>query len=132
MIAQAQHSALSVQRRSRHLLARFASRALDELKRQGVPLSPAICLSRQGERLRTVTPHPQAERILDGLNRHRELIGLFHEVQLHVELLQRLRHPSLPFLGGTRFRIGLTSAGPMAFFENNHPSGATRVERVPV
>ncbi|MBV8469362.1 MAG: hypothetical protein JO338_03170 [Aquitalea sp.] len=107
----------NLQLQAKTLLGSLGRQARLELISRSIQIPPAICLyiDRHGK-LQLLGRHPQAKQIRLWLHNSHYLAELFKEVELLFEL-QRCSEALPPLAGGSRFCIGLTSAGPVAYFE---------------
>jgi hypothetical protein len=98
------------------LLGNFGSQATQEMKARSIHIPPAICLiSTTDGTLELHSQHPQAKAIRLWLTNSHDLRQQFHETRALFELLNACT-PSKGYVPGMSFCIGLTSAGPVAYF----------------
>lgn len=96
-----------------------------ELLTRGIHIPPAICLgSDQHGQVQLLSPHPQARQIRLWLKNSHYLGELFLELSCLFELLQAC-NTERPTAANSRFCLGLTSAGPLAYFEDYPQSAAS-------
>lgn len=106
------------------LLGGLGRQARLELLTRGIHIPPAICLgSDQHGQVQLLSPHPQARQIRLWLKNSHYLGELFLELSSLFELLQACS-TERPAAAQRRFCLGLTSAGPLAYFED-YPQPAT-------
>ncbi|PXX49418.1 hypothetical protein [Aquitalea magnusonii] len=99
------------------LLGSLGRQARLELVSRGIHIPPAICLgSDQHGQVQLLSPHPQARQIRLWLRNSHYLRELFLELSSLFELLQACSTEQA-FPASRRFCLGLTSAGPLAYFE---------------
>jgi hypothetical protein len=90
-----------------------------ELLTRGIHIPPAICLSSdQHGQVQLLSPHPQARQIRLWLKNSHYLGELYLELSSLFELLQA-SSAERPAAANRRFCLGLTSAGPLAYFEDS-------------
>lgn len=100
------------------LLGFFGQQAMQEMKARSIHIPPAICLiSIADGTLELHSQHPQARAIRLWLSNSHELRQQFHETRALFELLNACT-PSKGYVPGMSFCIGLTSAGPLAYFSH--------------
>ncbi|WP_374556339.1 hypothetical protein [Aquitalea pelogenes] len=100
------------------LLGMFGQQALQEMKARSIHIPPAICLISNAEgTLELHSQHPQARAIRLWLSNSHDLRLPFHETRALFELLNACA-PSKGYVPGMSFCIGLTSAGPLAYFSH--------------
>jgi len=113
----------SLRLQAKTLLGSLGRQARLELLTRGIHIPPAICLgSDQHGQVLLLSPHPQARQIRLWLKNSHYLGELFLELSSLFELLQacNAEHPAA---ANRRFCLGLTSAGPLAYFED-YPQSA--------
>lgn len=107
------------------LLGSLGRQARLELLTRGIHIPPAICLgSDQHGQVQLLSPHPQARQIRLWLKNSHYLGELFLELSSLFELLQTCSIER-PATAHRRFCLGLTSAGPLAYFEDYPQSAAS-------
>ncbi|NWK78347.1 hypothetical protein [Aquitalea sp. LB_tupeE] len=100
------------------LLGIFGQQAMQEMKDRSINLPPAICLTNNPDgTIALHSQHPQARAIRLWLNNSHDLRQQFHETRALFELLNACT-PSKGYVPGMSFCIGLTSAGPLAYFSH--------------
>lgn len=111
---------LSLQART--LLGNVGLLVQQDLQTRGIHIPPAICLASDATgRLQLRGRHPQAKQIQLWLNNSPALRSLFNEAKTLFELLHTCESPS-PRWNDDCFCIGITSAGPLAYFESQLPA----------
>lgn len=111
----------AIRRRAQRQLSKFDAAARSELAERAISMPPGIglvgcpnCeLALNGE-------HPQAEALLGWISGNVKLAKNFKEVEVLFEMLRLAENPGQTFDIASCFHIGLTSAGPVAFFQD-HP-----------
>ena len=98
------------------LLGNFGEQAMQEIKSRSIDIPPAICLIDTPEGAMALhSQHPQAKAIRLWLSNSHGLRQQFYETRSLFELLNA-SSPSKGYSPGMAFCIGLTSAGPVAYF----------------
>jgi|GEM_PF-6072474 len=99
------------------LLGHLGDIARQELQARSIHIPPALCLKTNHRgRLMLASPHPQAKQIRLWLNNNHALTERFKELELLFELVHcSEEQKALPI--DSHFCLGLTSAGPLAYFE---------------
>ncbi|WP_159874971.1 MULTISPECIES: hypothetical protein [Aquitalea] len=111
---------LSLQART--LLGNVGLLARQDLQARGIHIPPAICLASDDMgRLQLRGQHPQAKQIHLWLSNSQTLRGLFNEAKTLFELLHTCESSSSRW-NDDCFCIGITSAGPLAYFESQLPA----------
>lgn len=111
----------AVKRRAARALGRFDRYVRRELAKCKVVLPPALNLvSHQHGEVRLGTDHPQGDAITVWLTGNAKLTKRFKEVEVLFEIVRAAENPGVILADNIRFFIGLTSAGPIAYFET-HP-----------
>lgn len=115
------HLSLStVKQRAARILGRFSRYARKELDKQKISLPPALNLIHHPQYGLTLgTGHPQHEKILVWITGNAKLAKRFKEVEVLFEVIRALEHPGVTLADEICFHIGLTSAGPIAYFAVN-------------
>jgi|GEM_PF-3374097 len=110
----------AIRERANKQLARFASLAEEELVARQISMPPAISLvSCPGCSLTLENNHPQSDEILDWLSNNAKLSSQFKEVEVLFEIVRATEAAGETFPESSCFHIGLTSAGPIAYFEDH-------------
>ncbi|WP_293763005.1 hypothetical protein [uncultured Aquitalea sp.] len=113
-------SLVAIRERANKQLGRFADLAQEQLATLGISMPPAISLvSCPGCSLTLGNKHPQAEEILAWLDGNSNVSSLFKEVEVLFELVRAAEVAGDTVPDTSCFHIGLTSAGPIAFFEEH-------------
>ncbi|AXK39467.1 hypothetical protein [Crenobacter cavernae] len=108
----------AIRARARRQLTKFEQLARGQLLALGVDIPPAISLvSRPGNALALDNKHPQAEEILDWLDGNVKVAKKFKEVEVLFEIVRAAERAGAPTPPEVSFYIGLTSAGSIAYFE---------------
>ncbi|OWY39755.1 hypothetical protein CEK28_06925 [Xenophilus sp. AP218F] len=102
-------------------LSSFAQLAQEQLAQLDISMPPAISLiSGDACRLKLENRHPQAADIDSWLEGNLVLTRKFKEVEVLYELVRAAESAGELFPESSCFHIGLTSAGPIAYFEEQH------------
>lgn len=110
----------AIRERASKQLARFADLAEEELAARQISMPPAISLvSCPGCNLTLENNHPQAADILNWLEANAKLSSQFKEVEVLFEIVRATESAGETFPESSCFHIGLTSAGPIAYFEDH-------------
>lgn len=111
---------LSLQART--LLGNVGLLVQQDLQARGIHIPPAICLASDTMgRLQLRGQHPQAKQIQLWLSNSQALRSLFNEAKTLFELLHTCESSS-PRWNDDCFCIGITSSGPLAYFESQLPA----------
>lgn len=106
-----------VRKRAGKALDRFVRYVRSELDARNVTLPPAIDLvSCPNCELTLGAPHPQQEVIESWMSGNVKLAKRFKEVEVFYELIRAAEQPDEGLPDQICFHIGLTSAGPVAYF----------------
>lgn len=117
----------TIRRRAKRQLSRFDRFAREQLDALGVSTPPAISLISCPECALTVdNQHPQLELLMKWIAGNTQLEKNFKEVEVLFEMVRAAEMPGQIFPPTSCFHIGLTSAGPVAYFEEHvcPPAGA--------
>ncbi len=110
----------AIRERASKQLSRFAAQAEEELTARHISMPPAISLvSCPGCSLTLENNHPQADDILTWLASNARISSLFKEVEVLFEIIRATESAGETFPETSCFHIGLTSAGPIAYFEDH-------------
>ena len=110
----------AIRDRASKQLTRFAALAEKELEARQISMPPAISLvSCPGCSLTLENNHPQADDILTWLAGNATVSSLFKEVEVLFEIIRATEYAGETFPESSCFHIGLTSAGPIAYFEDH-------------
>ncbi|AUH53503.1 hypothetical protein CXB49_03085 [Chromobacterium sp. ATCC 53434] len=102
-------------------LSSFAELAQKELSQFDISMPPAISLvSDAGFQLKLENQHPHEAEIHDWLNGNLILARKFKEVEVLFEFVRAAESAGELFPESSSFHVGLTSAGPIAYFEDHH------------
>ncbi|KZE32820.1 hypothetical protein EV683_103155 [Crenobacter luteus] len=108
----------AVRARARRQLTKFEQLVRGQLLAIGVDIPPAISLvSRPGNVIALENAHPQADEIGAWLEGNVKVAKKFKEVEVLFELVRAAERAGAPTPPELRFHIGLTSAGSLAYFE---------------
>ncbi|WP_028537257.1 hypothetical protein [Paludibacterium yongneupense] len=108
----------SFRRRAKRHLSIFDELVRRQLKARGIGIPPAINLVSCPQSTLTVEgEHPQREAILDWLRQDVKINKKFKEVEVLFEIIRAAETPDSPVAMDCCFHVGLTSAGPVAFFD---------------
>ncbi|GGY25910.1 hypothetical protein [Paludibacterium paludis] len=106
-----------VRKRAGKALDRFDRYVRLELESQGVALPPAVDLvSCPNCELALGSEHPQSDTILAWMSGNVKLAKRFKEVEVLYELIRAAEQPDAGLPDEICFHIGVTSAGPVAYF----------------
>lgn len=113
----------AIKRRAARALGRFDHYARRELEKHKVTLPPALnFVSHQQGELALGVDHPQRDTINAWLAGNAKLAKRFKEVEILFEIVYAAENPGIVLSNTIHFHIGLTSAGPIAYFEGRTPS----------
>nr|WP_294864436.1 hypothetical protein [uncultured Pseudogulbenkiania sp.] len=112
-------SLAGIRERANKQLSRFVALAQQQLAQRTVTIPPALSLVGQDGELVLESQHPQAEAIREWLKGNSEIVKKFKEVEVLFEIVRAAEHPGVVFPETSRFHVGLTSAGPVAYFEDS-------------
>ncbi|MEN6081456.1 hypothetical protein [Chromobacterium piscinae] len=102
-------------------LSSFAELAQKELSQFDISMPPAISLiSGEGFQLSLENQHPHSDEIHNWLDGNLILARKFKEVEVLFEFVRAAESAGEVFSESSNFHIGLTSAGPIAYFEDHH------------
>lgn len=108
-----------IRERASKELSQFSRMAREELTAQGISIPPAINLiSCSGCQLSLESTHPQADAICRWLDGNDRIAKYFKEVEVLFELVRAAENAGDTFTEESCFHIGLTSAGPVAYFDD--------------
>jgi hypothetical protein len=109
-----------IRRRAKRQLSRFDKLAREQLASLDVGIPPAIGLINCPECALTVdNRHPQLDILLKWIDGNTLLEKRFKEVEVLFEMVRAAEMPGRTFPATSCFHIGLTSAGPVAYFEDH-------------
>ena len=113
-------SLTAIRGRASKQLSRFAALAQQQLADRAVTIPPALSLVSCPEcELVLESQHPQADAIRAWLRGNSAIAKKFKEVEVLFEIVRAAEHPGVVFPEASCFHIGLTSAGPIAYFEDH-------------
>ncbi|UTH72434.1 hypothetical protein [Chromobacterium sp. IIBBL 290-4] len=111
----------AIREKANQELSRFAELAQKELQQFDISMPPAISLiSGEHFQLKLENAHPHADEIHNWLDGNLILARKFKEVEVLFELVRAAESAGEVFSESSNFHIGLTSAGPIAYFEEQH------------
>ncbi|MBV8047694.1 MAG: hypothetical protein JO171_11105 [Paludibacterium sp.] len=110
----------AIRRRAQRQLSKFGVFAREQLDARGITIPPGVglvgchncALTLDGE-------HPQAEALYAWIEGNVKLAKNFKEVEVLFEMLRAAEHPGQTEPVNSCFHIGLTSAGPVAYFQEH-------------
>jgi hypothetical protein len=109
-----------IRRRAKRQLSRFDKFAREQLAEIGIAIPPAISLISCPECDLTIdNRHPQLDTLLRWIEGNTLLAKNFKEVEVLFEMVRAAELPGQTFPLSSCFHIGLTSAGPVAYFEEH-------------
>jgi hypothetical protein len=115
------HGALpleNIRARARRQLTKFGALVHEELENAGINCPPAISLVGTPEHMVTLdNHHPQGEAITKWLSGNVKLAKKFKEVEVLFEIVRAAENAGTTFPKESRFHVGFTSAGPVAYFQ---------------
>ncbi|MEJ8674717.1 hypothetical protein [Chromobacterium amazonense] len=110
-----------IREKANHELSSFAELAQKELNQFDISMPPAISLiSGDGFQLKLENAHPHEAEIQNWLQGNLILARKFKEVEVLFEFVRAAESAGEIFPESCNFHIGLTSAGPIAYFEDHH------------
>lgn len=115
------HGALpleNIRSRARRQLTKFGAYVSQALEASGINCPPVISLVGTADHMVTLdNNHPQGETIGQWLNGNVELAKKFKEVEVLFELVRAAENAGTTFPKESRFHVGFTSAGAVAYFQ---------------
>lgn len=109
-----------IRERAMRELSQFATIVAEELAGLEITIPPAISLvSCTNCQLTLESEHPQRERILTWLDGNHRIAKYFKEVEVLFEVVRATENLGITFAEDSCFHIGLTSAGPIAYFQDH-------------
>ncbi|BEV72090.1 MULTISPECIES: hypothetical protein [unclassified Paludibacterium] len=113
-------SLTAIRRRAQRQLSKFDQFAREQLQQRGITMPPGIGLvSCPNCALRLDGEHPQADLLQAWIEGNVKMAKNFKEVEVLFEMLRALENPGETFASQSCFHIGLTSAGPVAYFQDH-------------
>lgn len=111
----------AIRERANKQLTRFSELAIQRLHEREISVPPAISLVNCPGCDLTLEniEHPEAQEILAWLQQDIEIAKLFKEVEVLFEIVRAAEYAGDIFPETSCFHIGLTSAGPIAYFEGH-------------
>jgi hypothetical protein len=109
-----------IRERASKELSQFASLVRSELAPLGIAMPPAVCfVSCNHCALTLENEHPQRDAILGWLEGNDRIAKYFKEVEVLFELVRAAENAGDVFPEDSCFHIGLTSGGPVAYFDSH-------------
>lgn len=109
-----------IRARARRQLTKFGTFVAQELQAAGIECPPAISLVSSPENALTLeNEHPQADAIHKWLHGNIKVTKKFKEIEVLFEIVRAAENAGTTLPPSAFFHIGLTSAGPIAYFEDN-------------
>lgn len=109
-----------IRERASKELSQFAGLVRSELAPLGIAIPPAISfVSCNHCALTLENEHPQRDAILGWLEGNDRVAKYFKEVEVLFELVRAAENAGEIFPEDSCFHIGLTSAGPVAYFDSH-------------
>jgi hypothetical protein len=110
----------AIRRRAQRQLSKFDSEAREELQQLDIEVPPGIgllgcpqcSLILEGE-------HPQSQALRQWLDGNTRIVKRFKEVEVLFEMLRAIEAPGQIAAAASCFHIGLTRAGPVAYFQDH-------------
>jgi len=110
-------SLASIRARARRQLSKFGALVAQQLEEAKINCPPPLSLVSTPDGIRLENEHPQADTIAGWLNGNVKITKKFKEVEVLFEIVRAAENAGEPVPASTCFHIGLTSAGPIAYFE---------------
>ncbi len=108
-----------IRERAMRELSQFSALVREELDGLKISIPPAISLVSCSDcQLTLGSDHPQRERILAWLDGNDRVAKYFKEVEVLFEVVRATENLGVTFAEDSCFHIGLTSAGPIAYFQD--------------
>ncbi|MDN0074956.1 hypothetical protein QU481_08615 [Crenobacter sp. SG2303] len=109
----------AIRARASRQLAKFSKLVEQQLAELSISIPPAIGLVSCPNRELTIeNDHPQAEAIRAWLTGNVRIAKRFKEVEVLFEIVRAAEQPGVTLPSTACFHIGLTSAGPVAYFQD--------------
>lgn len=109
-----------IRERASKELSQFASLVRSELAPLGIAIPPAISFVSYNHCALTLeNEHPQRDAILGWLEGNDRIAKYFKEVEVLFELVRAAENAGDVFPEDSCFHVGLTSAGPVAYFDSH-------------
>lgn len=110
-----------IRERASKELSQFARIVREELDTHGISIPPAISLVSYPDCVLAVEgDHPQREAIQAWLTDNHRITKYFKEVEVLFEVVRAAENAGEVFPEDSCFHVGLTSAGPVAYFDDHH------------
>ncbi|MCW3481561.1 hypothetical protein OL229_18645 [Neisseriaceae bacterium JH1-16] len=110
----------AIRARASRQLAKFSKLVEQQLAEHSITIPPAIGLvSCPSCELTIDNAHPQAEAVRTWLTGNVKVAKHFKEVEVLFEIVRATEQPGVTLASTACFHIGLTSAGPVAYFEEH-------------
>lgn len=110
-------SLTSIRARARRQLTKFGALVAQQLEAAAIHCPPPISLAGTADGISLENDHPQAEIINKWLSGNVKIAKKFKEVEVLFEIVRTAENAGQPLPPSACFHIGLTSAGPIAYFE---------------
>lgn len=108
-----------IRERAMRELSQFSAIVREELASLDISIPPAISLVSCSDcQLTLESEHPQRDRILAWLDGNDRVAKYFKEVEVLFEVVRATENLGVTFAEDSCFHIGLTSAGPIAYFQD--------------
>lgn len=109
-----------IRERAMRELGQFSRLTREELTALGISIPPAISLvSCPNCAIALQSEHPQAQQIEAWLKDNDRIAKYFKEVEILFEVVRATENLGSTFGDESCFHIGLTSAGPLAYFQDH-------------
>jgi len=110
----------AIRQRAQRQLSKFDAEAREELKQLNIDIPPGISLvSCPHCQLTLGSDHPQSAALLQWLTGNTAIAKRFKEVEVLFEMVRATEAPGQMFAAESCFHIGLTRAGPVAYFQDH-------------
>jgi hypothetical protein len=110
----------AIKHRAQRQLSKFDQEVRVELDQRGIAVPPGIgLLSCPQCSLKVEGEHPQLEAIRQWLDGNSKIANHYKEVEVLFEMVRAAESPGELFSSDSCFHIGLTRAGPVAYFEEH-------------
>lgn len=110
----------AIRHRAQRQLSSFDQEARRELKQRGIDIPPGIgLLSCPKCELKVSGDHPQRKEIEQWLKGNSKIANHFKEVEVLFEMVRAAESPGETFSEFSCFHLGLTRAGPVAYFQEH-------------
>jgi len=110
----------AISQRAQRQLSKFDLLARQELEQRGIAVPPGIGLLGCPQcALKLEGDHPQAVELQQWLDGNTKIAKCFKEVEVLFELVRATEAPGQTFSADSCFHIGITRAGPVAYFQDH-------------